>query len=322
MVDEKEMIEFSAVVQTYNRGPLLSETLEAVRRQRCAAAEVLVIDDGSTDDTEDRIKREFPEFIYIRIDNSGAGAARKAGADCASKEWIAFCDDDDLWLPDHLERRAGLIRRFPQAGFTFSNFRAFGPAAKANYIHFDCTPPGWWETAAEILDDDLILINRHAFRHFLNFNPAYPLTWAIRRDVYSDLGGINPRYSRWQAEDGEFLRRCALGTPVAGDRRVTALYRRHDGNKSRSQIGNLLWSAEIISEQLEAGIIPPEYYAETKECISNKRKEAYLTAFWNRDFSSMSDIFTKYAEVRKDWRLLARHLIVKASRRFRSVGFH
>lgn len=302
------MIEFSAVIHTYNRGTFLLKTLDAVKCQSYAPSEVIVIDDGSTDDTANRVRDNFPGFAYIKIDNSGCGAARKAGAECARKDWIAFCDDDDIWLPDHLERRVRLIERFPEAGFTCSNFNAFGPAADSGYMHFDGAPQGWWNAATEIREDEFVLINRHAFRHFLTFNPAYPLTWAVRRDVYHDVGGINARYSRWQAEDTDLSRRCALKTRVACDRRVTALYQRHGNNMSAAKARNFLSRAQIVLEQLEEGRLPKEYHEDAKRFISSSQKMAYLTSFWYRDFAEMQSIFRTSAAVRADWGLFARHV--------------
>lgn len=306
------MIGFSAVVHTYNRSSLLAQTLAAIRRQSLPAAEIIVVDDGSTDDTAKVVKREFPEAIYHRITNSGAGAARKAAADLATKEWIMFCDDDDLWLPEHLQDRAELIERFPSAEFTFSNFKAFGPMADTNYVHLNQAPPGWWDTAGETIDGDLVLMHRPAFRQVLAFDPAYPTTWGIRRDVYRRLGGIDPRFSRLQAEDSAFLRHCTLATTMAGDRRVTALYRRHGKNKSQNKVGNFLGSAEILSQQLNSGIIPAEYRDDAMRFIINRRKPAYLTAFWDKDFPLMRELFGKYPEVRRDWNLIVRYLVAKA----------
>jgi glycosyltransferase involved in cell wall biosynthesis len=87
--------------------------------------EILVVDDGSTDDTE-RIVREFgPEVRYIRLEHSGPSRPRNVGIEESSGDYVAFNDDDDLWLPESLSRRIPLLEAHPEVGFVFSDLRQF-----------------------------------------------------------------------------------------------------------------------------------------------------------------------------------------------------
>jgi len=103
------VVTFSVVIPAYNAGGFLSESLESVRAQTCQDFEVIVVDDGSTDDTWDVIQgwhARFPgRFQGVRIaapDNKGPGAARNIGVRHARGEFVAFLDSDDLWVPEHL----------------------------------------------------------------------------------------------------------------------------------------------------------------------------------------------------------------------------
>lgn len=106
----QENVQFSAVIPTHNRGPLIARAIESVLQQTWLPSEVIVIDDGSTDDTEERVARFGDKVRYIRQANAGASAARNRGVAEAGSEWVAFLDSDDVWLELHLERMARAIR--------------------------------------------------------------------------------------------------------------------------------------------------------------------------------------------------------------------
>ncbi len=95
----------SVVVPTHNRARLLRRTLRSILAQHMVDLEVVVIDDGSTDDTGD-VAATDPRVLVIRNrESAGVSAARNRGIAAARGEWIAFCDDDDLWSPDKLNRQ-------------------------------------------------------------------------------------------------------------------------------------------------------------------------------------------------------------------------
>jgi glycosyltransferase involved in cell wall biosynthesis len=94
----------SVVVPTHDRGPLLERTLASVVRQRGVALEIVVVDDGSTDDTTRRLDALGDERLrVVRNERAeGVSRARNRGIAEARGEWLAFCDDDDVWAPDKL----------------------------------------------------------------------------------------------------------------------------------------------------------------------------------------------------------------------------
>lgn len=98
----------SVVVPTYNRADLIGETLERILAQTVPPAEVIVVDDGSTDDTPAVLARFGARIRVERIENSGEIDARNHGIRLARGTLIAFCDSDDLWEADHLARMVAL----------------------------------------------------------------------------------------------------------------------------------------------------------------------------------------------------------------------
>jgi len=107
----------SVVIPTWNRAPLVGEAVESALRQRIGQVEVIVVDDGSTDDTASILTRRFGSRIsLLRLPNRrGVGAARNAGIRLASGELLGFLDSDDLWLPGKLDAELGVLGQFPDA---------------------------------------------------------------------------------------------------------------------------------------------------------------------------------------------------------------
>src|SRR5262249_51175789 len=102
---------FSVIIPTYNRRKLLQETLDSVWAQSFTDFEVIVVDDGSTDGTEDVLKPQQDRLKLIVNEHLGPGAARNAGARVAKGQYLAFLDSDDLWFPWTLSTFAELIAK-------------------------------------------------------------------------------------------------------------------------------------------------------------------------------------------------------------------
>jgi glycosyltransferase involved in cell wall biosynthesis len=101
---------FSVVIPVYNRAPVLGRALKSIFAQSCQDFEIVVVDDGSSDDPAEVIARfADPRITYIRQRNRGGGAARNAGIDAARGRFIAPLDSDDEFLPDHLAHMKALL---------------------------------------------------------------------------------------------------------------------------------------------------------------------------------------------------------------------
>ena len=93
----------SVIVPTYNRAQQLPRALDSILCQSCSPKEIIVVDDGSTDETSALMTSEYPEIVFIQQQNTGVSSARNVGIKRASGDWIAFLDSDDEWLPEKLE---------------------------------------------------------------------------------------------------------------------------------------------------------------------------------------------------------------------------
>lgn len=122
----------SIIIPTYNRAHLIGETIQSVLDQTYPRWELIVVDDGSTDNTEEvvkKIKDERIRYLNMGVHWGKLGRVRNHGVRFSTGEYIAFLDSDDLWRKDKLEFQISLLEKYPDAGFTFSNGNRFGKGA-------------------------------------------------------------------------------------------------------------------------------------------------------------------------------------------------
>jgi glycosyltransferase involved in cell wall biosynthesis len=116
----------SAVIPTFNRARLLGEAINSALGQSRPPDEIIVVDDGSTDETPARMAAYGPHVRYVRQANQGPSAARNHGFRLATGDYVALLDSDDLWTPDRLERQLHLLSRHPHADVVFGREVLFG----------------------------------------------------------------------------------------------------------------------------------------------------------------------------------------------------
>lgn len=115
------MPEVSVIITTYNYGHMLAESIDSVMTQDYDDFELIVVDDGSTDNTSEVVSRYGDRIRYVRQDHSGIAAARNHGIAEAKADLIAFQDADDLWAPNTLSLRVQSIKRHPELGLVFGD---------------------------------------------------------------------------------------------------------------------------------------------------------------------------------------------------------
>jgi glycosyltransferase involved in cell wall biosynthesis len=125
----------SVVIPTYNNAALLRETLNGVCGQTWKDFEVIVVDDGSTDDTAKIVKAYDPNVRYVHQPNHGPAAARNKGVSLAHGDLIAFCDHDDVWNDQHLETMLRCFDEHPAAAMCFADAEYFGASVTQGMRH-------------------------------------------------------------------------------------------------------------------------------------------------------------------------------------------
>lgn len=126
----------SVIMPTFNCATYLDECLESVFRQTRTDLEVLVVDDGSTDNTTDVLRKWAPQIRMVKQENAGVAAARNTGIRESSGEYVAFLDADDLWKPDKLALQMQALERSPSAGLVCSDFSIVDRQGTTTPSHF------------------------------------------------------------------------------------------------------------------------------------------------------------------------------------------
>ena len=121
----------SVVIPTYNCSRFVGDAIESVLAQTRVPDQIIVVNDGSTDDTAAVVQQyRDGRIVYIEQANGGIAAARNRGLSIATGDYIGFLDADDRWLPSMLERQLALLERQPDVICTFANFMRTDEIAK------------------------------------------------------------------------------------------------------------------------------------------------------------------------------------------------
>lgn len=237
----------STIIPTFNRAHLVPEAIDSVLRQTYPNVEIIVVDDGSTDETQECLKRYGNRIKLIKQENAGPSAARNRGIAAAQGALIAFLDSDDLWLPEKLERQ---VRVMVAAGESvpccLSNIMMHWRDKQISSFEIaglkPGSPEGIWMNPDEVLATRFVLFNQGV---------------VIRRQVVNALGGFDP--SLRLLEDYEFALRLSHHRPWAFIRDPLVIWResatscyqdaRHDDVRVQQLLVQILDGALSFSAQ-------------------------------------------------------------------------
>ena len=160
----------SVVVPTYNYGRFIEKAIESALAQTLRPSEVIVVDDGSTDDTEEVVRRFGDAVRYFRQENAGVSAARNRGAAESTGEYIAFLDADDIWEPEKLEKQMAKFAEDPEIGFVHCGMRGFDSKTGDTTTFYIEGMEGWvadhlllWERPVVNVSGSSMMVTREAF---------------------------------------------------------------------------------------------------------------------------------------------------------------
>jgi hypothetical protein len=189
----------SVVIPTYNRAGIVCRAIESALGQAFAPSEIIVVDDGSKDDTRSRVEAYGRRLRYVYQDNAGAAAARNRGASEAREAWVAFLDSDDVWAPSYLERMAAAILATAGSAalyFSDAEFEGYPP------------PKNRWARAgfSARVPYDLIVDPRAVV--FAESQPMLLPFSVFKRSTFLEAGGLWERLPA--AEDTHLFTRLGL----------------------------------------------------------------------------------------------------------------
>ncbi len=213
------MQKVSVVIPTYNYGRFIGEAIESVLGQTFPVFEIIVVDDGSTDNTEEIVAKFGDKVKYIKQKNGGVGLARNTGVKNSSGEFIAFLDADDRWLPQKVERQMELWQCDEEIGLISVGMREFDEDGKT-IGKYEKGQNGW--CAEDILSFKSAMVGSGS-------------AILIKRDVFEKVGGFDETKEMHPSEDWEFCYRVARKFKLAFLPELLVDYRNH-GNNGHLQI--------------------------------------------------------------------------------------
>ncbi len=203
------------IIPTYNSASFVGDAVQSVLDQTFTDLEVLVIDDGSTDDTEKTLEQYAPSVRYIRQKNGGVAVARNRGIEESRGRLVAFLDADDTWYPHKLERQVAALQASSDFRACYSAFTVVDSRLSPLGIHRS-------ERTGRALED--LLTRGNVIGSIC--------TVVCERSLFSEFGGFDPLLS--QCADWEMWIRLAVHTDFLYLEEPLVTYRQHNGNMSRS----------------------------------------------------------------------------------------
>ena len=286
----------SVVIPTFNRAFQIGEAIRSVLQQTQPPSEVIVVDDGSTDDTADVCAAFGHPVRYVRQTNAGVSAARNHGARLAAGDLIAFIDSDDVWRPEKLAVQCAALAQDPGAEWSITGCETIDAEGgvvegglRSVFGVFDeqrLTPARFFARYFEQFTIDVAQRSWAGFRGdaylplFLG-NFALPSSALIRRELFERLGGFDPEFRL--AEETEFFHRVAAVARVNVLPDAFVGYRVGQAGSlvSPQNVGTLITNA-LISLDRAVTLRPDqpgarEHYARGRQALLLKRAHVQLS---------------------------------------------
>jgi glycosyltransferase involved in cell wall biosynthesis len=255
----------SVIIPTYNREKYIEETVKNALVQTYENIEVIVIDDGSTDQTEQKIK-EFNDsrVRYIWQENTGVSGARNKAILSSKGEFIALLDHDDIWLPEKLEKQIPLFND-PQVGAVFCDSIYFTNEGDLYSIYSKNKPP-----------------NGKIFRELLRLNNFISCeTVIIRKEALDSLDELFPTDMHIVEEYDLFLR-LAFRYEWRYVDEPLAKYRLHEEQFTRTRDDLLIIELKKLRKRIEKYVLDLDSYEQELEVFDNTVKFKETLFHWRR----------------------------------------
>ena len=261
----------AVVIPAYNAQRFIEQALESVRAQGAPPAEVIVVDDGSTDRTA-ALARATGAIVHSQL-NQGPGAARNTAIRSTCQPWIAFLDADDVWEPQKLEAQWVAVQARPDVAAVFTDFIEFnaeGPLGEP----FLSRKPHYWAMKRVAAAPGVVVCDAESLRRqFLEGNFIAPSTMLARRDLLLKVGLFDTTLSHLEDRDC-WLRLLAISTMAVVERPLVRT-RIHESNlthdKFRTNVAGTLLTERILAN-------PTKYPPGTAERYRKERPRWHLAA--------------------------------------------
>ena len=246
----------SVVIPTFDRARVLPRALESVMAQSRPPTEVIVVDDGSADDTAELVADRFPTTRLIRQENRGVSAARNRGIEAAAGEWIALLDSDDEWRPEKLEKQLDALQAQPELRICHTDEIWIRRGRRVNPRQIHAKHGGW------------------IFRQCLPLCAMSPSSIVIHRSVFEEVGLFDEQLPACEDYD-LWLRICHRYPVLLVDEPLVVKHGGHDDQLSTRIWGLDRFRIRALEKLLgEADLTTADQTAAIEELI--RKIEIYL----------------------------------------------
>ncbi len=245
------MVFLSIIIPTFNRCKLLNRALNSVFNQTYSDYEVIVIDDGSTDDTAEMLQKNFTHLRYSCQSNHGVSAARNKGLELAKGEWVAFLDSDDEWLPQKLEKQISLLKAKPDYKICHTEELWIRNGVRVNQMKKHKKAGGW------------------IFPQCLPICAMSPSSILIHRSVFDSIGYFDT--SLPACEDYDLWLRITAKYPVLYlEEPLIKKYGGHDDQLSKKHWGMDRYRIQALQNIISGGTLNNENKQKAKAMLIKK----------------------------------------------------
>ena len=245
----------SVIIPTYNSGKYISTAIKSVLNQSYPFYEIIVIDDGSTDNTADQLRKFNDKIMYIYKPNGGPASARNLGIKRSTGEYIAFLDADDYWLPDRLAVQVNYLNINSEIALVHSNTWILEKGHEPYLLFVDCKPNSGW-----------------IFKELFLSNHINILTVMLRRKYFDMTNGFDESKDLIGFEDYDLWLRIALHHPIAYLDKIVSVYRIHDNNISNED-NSIHKSLLLLYKFSKTDLFSQKLY---QRILFEKKKRIYL----------------------------------------------
>jgi glycosyltransferase involved in cell wall biosynthesis len=211
-------MKFSVVIPTFNRSHFVGLAIESVLRQSLPCWEIIVVDDGSTDDTRTVVKQFGAGVRYVYKDNGGASSARNAGVKLATGNWIAFLDSDDEWMENYLAAQADNLAMRQSAVLSLTNAVTREVDGESRDL-FEVTK------FSDAFSGQSHLFSERPLELIVRYRSWFLQSGVFRKSALSEVGLFDESFSI--GEDFDLISRVALVGPFVFDKRpLVVVFRR------------------------------------------------------------------------------------------------
>ncbi|MEJ2610363.1 MAG: glycosyltransferase [Candidatus Thiodiazotropha sp.] len=231
-------ISVSVIIPTYNRGHTICRALDSVFAQSLPPSEIIVVDDGSTDDTQAIIEERYSQCRYLQQPNLGVSRARNLGIEHAQGEWLAFLDSDDCWLPNKLQRQCEQLTESPNLRLCHSDEIWVRNGVRVNQMRKHKKRGGW------------------IFQHCLPLCVISPSAAILHRSLFEEFGLFDPELPACEDYD-LWLRICSREAVLYTDTPLIVKYGGHMDQLSHRHWGMDRFRIRALQKLLDDQLLAP-----------------------------------------------------------------